>query len=1395
MAKFLYIFCLVFFSVYLDAQVCSKVAIKDQNGNETVTVSCSHPLENGRLTLTAEAPQLRSTESYTVAPTTFAPPIPFNAGTPLNVNADDLFLPALPLPFNFCFFGKSYSKVVPGTNGVLTFDESLAGTPNLPNFNATNPDPELPLNSIFGLMHDIAFSTSDGSEIFWAVTGEEGCRKFILNFYEGRIVGCEERSSFQIVLHENTNIIEVFIDKKPQNCSSVRFPNSLIGIINETGSLGYSPSTRNTGVWTANDEAWVFSPETLVSPQFTWFNSRNEQIGTGQTFSVSPTTTETYTVKVNYPTCQNSQALTDEITITTAADYPLGKDASINLCSEGNNTAVNLQNYNLDLTDQDAANFRFRYYKTEAEALAGGVELSSNQMITSDAVFYARIENPLNPSCFSVAQLNLKLTGEELINNVIEICDQGNDGIESNVNLSQFKNLILPANFTGTVAFFSSQTDARANSNEVVTANISPASQFWVRTSKDGCVSILGPVQFSFKPTAEINEPLSVTLTMCDINFDGSEPFDWHAYFDSSVTSTPGVTISYHNTIEDARARRNPLTRIKGGVYQVFVAVELDGCITIGEIDVNVTFTGVDARNATKDICFDGTQDIPVNLGELSSAMLVNPLTGITITYHATQANAEAGISPIATSQTITDNGNLISKSYWVRFEQDATCYTVRQLTVRLVHPVAMRTDFDICDFLNDNSETITLSQFTNQIKGTQSASVTYFLTRSEAESNENSISQLTVTGPLQLFVRLESFGCAEIYPINIKLVPTPVIKPLIEKTIDDYCDNNADATEAFNLRVFESEIYSGSNVTFSYYLTYDEATRTLASPINPETFSATANSTVYVKVGFNTGGCFSVSTIKLKINFFPSINLQPATLTKCDTDFNANENFVLTDAIPQMFRSSDNVWPLSELNVTFYKSQQEANSGGSSGLISSASITTTASTVVVFARFQHKTQGCFSTAAVNLITILPPKVINSEITVCDNDLDGMYDVNLLNFTSQMVDAPDSNNVFTFYLNREDAVRGINAIGNPENFEVSPFPARIWVRAESLPGCYDVNFITFRFGTKTSVPQNQYILNDVCDAGNDRIETLDLTQFEEIDGAKYEYFASLTDLNNSTNHIVTPQAYRFVEASNPDKKIFVKVTDGLLCPALIQINIALKKAPVFELDEIYYFCPGDAVDIRPDFRNLNLVSYDWRDASGKTISTIPELTGINTEGRYTVTVTASDGCVHTGSFEVRQNEVPIITGITVVGNVYTVVASGSKTILYRANGGAWQSENIFPDLPIGVNTFYVRFADENCLGIPRQAVVLDIPNAITPNEDGLNDIWRINGLHVFDGQNSTIKVADRFGQIVFEQSSNSSFSWNGFYSSRPVPSGTYWYVITLPDGRQQTGWLVVKNRN
>ncbi|HVV55981.1 MAG TPA: gliding motility-associated C-terminal domain-containing protein, partial [Mucilaginibacter sp.] len=71
---------------------------------------------------------------------------------------------------------------------------------------------------------------------------------------------------------------------------------------------------------------------------------------------------------------------------------------------------------------------------------------------------------------------------------------------------------------------------------------------------------------------------------------------------------------------------------------------------------------------------------------------------------------------------------------------------------------------------------------------------------------------------------------------------------------------------------------------------------------------------------------------------------------------------------------------------------------------------------------------------------------------------------------------------------------------------------------------------------------------------------------------------------------------------------------------------------------------------------------------------------------------------------------------------------------------------------------------------------IDIPNAFTPNNDGINDYWDIKGIEKFPG--ADVKVFTRDGKLIYH-SVNYPVPFNGTYKGSLVPPGVYYYVIDV----------------
>ena len=73
-----------------------------------------------------------------------------------------------------------------------------------------------------------------------------------------------------------------------------------------------------------------------------------------------------------------------------------------------------------------------------------------------------------------------------------------------------------------------------------------------------------------------------------------------------------------------------------------------------------------------------------------------------------------------------------------------------------------------------------------------------------------------------------------------------------------------------------------------------------------------------------------------------------------------------------------------------------------------------------------------------------------------------------------------------------------------------------------------------------------------------------------------------------------------------------------------------------------------------------------------------------------------------------------------------------------------------------------------------------IPNAISPNGDGKNDVWKLDFLSLLY-PNASVEIYNRWGENVYSAEGNYTNPWDGTYKGQLLPVGTYYYILKLND--------------
>jgi gliding motility-associated-like protein len=84
---------------------------------------------------------------------------------------------------------------------------------------------------------------------------------------------------------------------------------------------------------------------------------------------------------------------------------------------------------------------------------------------------------------------------------------------------------------------------------------------------------------------------------------------------------------------------------------------------------------------------------------------------------------------------------------------------------------------------------------------------------------------------------------------------------------------------------------------------------------------------------------------------------------------------------------------------------------------------------------------------------------------------------------------------------------------------------------------------------------------------------------------------------------------------------------------------------------------------------------------------------------------------------------------------------------------------------------------------------ITIPNAFSPNGDGIHDTWVIDALDSYP--ESVTEVYNQYGQLVF-RSRGYAKPWDGKYNGKPLPVGTYYYIVDRKnDFPLLSGWVFI----
>ncbi|MGB8192608.1 MAG: gliding motility-associated C-terminal domain-containing protein [Chitinophagaceae bacterium] len=273
---------------------------------------------------------------------------------------------------------------------------------------------------------------------------------------------------------------------------------------------------------------------------------------------------------------------------------------------------------------------------------------------------------------------------------------------------------------------------------------------------------------------------------------------------------------------------------------------------------------------------------------------------------------------------------------------------------------------------------------------------------------------------------------------------------------------------------------------------------------------------------------------------------------------------------------------------------------------------------------------------------------------------------------------------------------------------------------------------------------------------------------------------SITDLSPATYYCIA------TDTNGCEIPFYKKTITALPLPVLNEANAAIA-------GDTCQFKTGRITGILATSDVAGL-QYSWRTLANQQVSTAQQLMNV-AAGDYYLLITDVRGCTvrsrnynvpavvaalpaprytpliniarnsnvninpldtRSGNYELRDRITGALIAKNTSGNfVLQQVATDREVVVKYANGPCSSGETLIR----------IKVFDET---------QLTIPNAFSPNNDGINDEFRIQVIGYF--RLNYLKIFNRFGQVMYDQR-DLNLPWNGRRNGNPLPTGTYYWVI------------------
>jgi gliding motility-associated-like protein len=445
---------------------------------------------------------------------------------------------------------------------------------------------------------------------------------------------------------------------------------------------------------------------------------------------------------------------------------------------------------------------------------------------------------------------------------------------------------------------------------------------------------------------------------------------------------------------------------------------------------------------------------------------------------------------------------------------------------------------------------------------------------------------------------------------------------------------------------------------------------------------------------------------------------------------------------------------------------------------------------------------GCVSdTISRNITVFEKPKTGFITPRSCVTDLSSFSD-------TSSVGLPSIITKWRWYFDDPAATNDTSLVKNPVYQYTNAANYNLQLIVTTDKGCKDTLSKVFTVNGSQPRASLSFVQNPVCGVDSIQLVNTSTVNFGDLVSLQAIWSNGVTtDLNPVTGKIYRNLYPLFGNPATKTETIKLIVQSGVSCISTIDTFITIKAQPKVQMQPIDDLCSNGGP----------VVLNHGSEAMGATGTAIYTGNGVNFDaasGNYVFNpnlVAASPQKIiyrfstAAGCFDTTSRFITLLPKPTVnAGNAQTIL-SGNQTTLNATAVGAGLSYKWDPVNLVSNDTILKPFAfpardtlfklvvttSDGCVDSStvfiRVLQPIVAPNAFSPNGDGINDKWNIPNIKTYS--RPVLQLFNRWGQLLF-QSIGYQTPWDGTSNGKPLPPGTYYYIILPGEGSKPVaGWV------